>query len=398
MAGVPARDRAGRRAEWRTVRGSMSGARLDAVCARIGVEVGRRTRRRWQRLGLFPLPVRPGSRCAPSAAYHHRAPLLAVFLHGTLGPDPACAAPDAIRQARDTIALLRLRAVHLNGSLAGEDRFYALLGELVRGQPRQRVAGVDPSATAPVAPRPARAPTYASPPRWTTTRGTLTAVELEAACRAQGARMDRARRTYWQSERAFPQPERRRLRPPEGNGGARGYYHAGAVALAVVVDYAARHDHPSKVRPWRCTVADVAEALAGWRADARDEDGFYRRVEELLPLVAAGDPLPGLASRHRDVLPAACPRIADGERQEVLTATGRAVAALADAWVAGHADEPAPDRLVVWLRVERAGPGEWRISDAGARPTSHERQRRAARTRGGAPGELMPPERPLAFS
>lgn len=365
---------------------------------RLGVPLDPARRRRWQRLGLFPLPVRGAEHRAPGAAYHHRAPLLAVFLHRAIGPDPSRAAPDAVHEARNMVALLRLRAAHLNGSLAGEERFYALLGEVLRGAARRRQrSNADPPAAPDV-----RRPVASAPPslpRWVTTRGTLSAAELEAACRVRGVRLDRARRTYWQSERAFPQPERRHLRPPEGNGGARGYYHAGAVALALVVDYAVRHDHPSKSRPWRCTVADVAHALAEWRAAAQDEDGFYRRIQaELLSLVGAGAPLPGMAGRHRDVLPVESPRIPRSERRDVLEETGRAAAALADAWVAGHGYEPTPDRLVVWLRVERGGAGEWRIADAGARPTSHERRRRSAETRPRTPPELTLTEHPLASS
>lgn len=391
MAGTTARGRG----EWRTVRGSISGPRLDEMCARLGAPVGPATRSRWQRLGLFPLPARRSERPDPRAAYHRRAPLLAALLEGLIGSGPA-PAPEALRRGQNLVTPLRLRAAHLNGSLPGEERFYELVGEVLRRRARALPA---PSARRAGAARSRPpAPAGSRVPRWSTTSGTLSAADLERACRARGVRMDRARRTYWQSERAFPQPERRRLRPPEGRGGVRGYYHAGAVALAVVIDYAVRPDHPSKERPWRCTVADVAQALAAWRADAGDEDALYRRIAGLLPLVLAGRPLPGLAARHRDVLPAHSERIPRAERQEVLERTGRAAAALADAWVAGHEGEPVPDRLVVWLRVERGGPGEWRIADAGARPTAHERRRRSPAARAGGDARLTRPGPRLAPS
>jgi hypothetical protein len=358
----------------------MSGVELDAVCARMGIVVGRAGRRRWQRLGLFPLPVRDADRAEPGAAYHRRAPLLAAFVHRALGPDPGGASPRAVRGAHEALRLLRLRAGSLNGSSAGEDRFYALLGELQRPRADTRAGGREPASDAGVrrSPSPPAAPLQ---PRWTTVRGAMTAAELEAACRTRGVLLDRARRTYWQSARAFPQPERRRLRPPEGRGGARGYYHAGAISLAVVIDYAVRADHPAKARPWRWTVADVAHVLSAWRAEAPDEDGLYRRVDELLPLVREGRPLPDIAPRHRDILPDDQARVGDVERREAIETAGRVAAALVDAWVAAHPDEPTPDRLVVWFRMEGAGPGTWRIADAGARPTSHERRRRALRAR-----------------
>jgi hypothetical protein len=51
------------------------------------------------------------------------------------------------------------------------------------------------------------------------------------------------------------------------------------------------------------------------------------------------------------------------------------VQAVADQWLEAHPAEPAPDRLVVWFRLERAGPDAWRIAAEGARRTAHDAQR-----------------------
>jgi len=84
----------------------------------------------------------------------------------------------------------------------------------------------------------------ASPERWRTVRGTLTAAELERACAMLAVRLDRARRTYWQAAGVFPHPEVRWLSRPGHQGGTRGYYHEDAPLLAALVDYALRRDHP----------------------------------------------------------------------------------------------------------------------------------------------------------
>jgi hypothetical protein len=95
----------------------------------------------------------------------------------------------------------------------------------------------------------------------------------------------------------------------------------------------------------------------------------------MLPLIASGDPLPGVAPPHRDVLPSGQRRLEEEERAPALRATARVAQAIADDWVAEHAAEPPPTRLVVWFRMERVGPDHWKIADAGARPTSHGRLR-----------------------
>jgi hypothetical protein len=223
-------------------------------------------------------------------------------------------------------------------------------------------------------------PPEGRPARWTTRAGSLAADELEERCRAHGVLLDRGRRAYWQSERAFPQPARRRLRPPEARGGARGYYHPGAVDLARLVDYAVRADHPAKRARWRWTVREVAALLARWRAEAGDDEAaVLARIGTMVPLIATGEPLPDGRPPHRDVLPPGQERVPDGAREEALAATARVAEALADGWIAGRAGDEIPDRLVVWLRMERSGPDAWRIAAAGAGPTTRRRRR------GGAP-------------
>jgi hypothetical protein len=214
------------------------------------------------------------------------------------------------------------------------------------------------------------------PARWTTIAGSLAGYELEERCRAHGVALDRGRRAYWQSERVFPQPARRRLRPPEARGGARGYYHPGAVDLARVIDYAVRADHPDKRERWRCTVRELAAVVTGWRADAGgDEEAFHARVAAMVPLIGTGDPLPGALPPHRDVIPPGQHRLPHEAREEALAATARVAEAIADDWVARHAGDDVPDRLVVWLRMERSGLDDWRIAGAGAGPTSRQRRR-----------------------
>lgn len=220
-------------------------------------------------------------------------------------------------------------------------------------------------------------------PRWITARGDLTTREIEDECRAHGVRLDRARRTYWQSERVFPQPERRLLKPPDGNGGARGYYRRGAVDLARVIDYVVTPGHPAKERPWRCTVRELAPLVARWRAAVETagggEEAFDAWVAGLIPFVEHGEPIPGLDPKHRDVLPSGQRRIAGGERAAALRATADVAQAIAEDWLGAHPADTPPDRMVVWFRLERSGPEGWRIADAGARRTSHEAQRARAR-------------------
>jgi hypothetical protein len=353
IAGGSSRSRAETSGPWVSVAGDLPASELERAAAGLGIALDARRRREWAQAGLFPLPARAG--------YHRLAPLLAAFVQRTVGAEPARADPERLRRALATIQLLRERAGEDHGSAAGEDRFYGflqtILGDLVA--PPLRPPADDEA-----------------PPRWTTRSGTLTASALEAACAERGVVLDRARRTYWQAERVFPQPERRPLRPPEARGGARGYYHAGAVDLACVVDYAVRGDHPSKPQPWRCTVRELGALMAGWRRQGDgDEDAFYARIAAMLPLIGSGDPLPGVAPPHRDVLPSDQHRLDEDERAPALRATARVAEAIADDWVAEHTAEPPPTRLVVWFRMERTGPDHWKIADAGARPTSHGRLR-----------------------
>lgn len=237
--------------------------------------------------------------------------------------------------------------------------------------------------------------------RWVTRTGHLTAAELEAACAARGVRMDRARRTYWQSERVFPQPERRLLHPPEGRGGARGYYHRGAVDLAWLIDYAMRLDHPAKAERWRCTAPELAAVLAAWRREGvrgdagAAEEAFYAHLAGAVGIAAGGRPIPGVEPRHRDVLPPGQRRVEARRREEALRATAEVTQAIADGWSAEHAGEPPPEKLVVWFRLERAGPGSWRIADAGARRTSHDAQRLRAAGEAAPEGSPQPPGRSL---
>ncbi len=361
---------------WVTARGAITGAELDAACERMGVALGRERRRLWQRSGLFPLPAHrwsePGSAESRPGAYHPGAPWLAAFLDTRVvgsgrGGD--------LVSVRDAVRLLRIRAGDLPGADGGEDRFYALVQDALEGlRSRRGPTSAAPQAGEAAGRRRDTGTPVPEPPRWTTAAGTLTAAELEAACRDKGVHLDRARRTYWQSERAFPQPERRRLRPPEGRGGARGYYHAGAVDLACLVDYAVRADHIAKSGSWRCSARELAHVLADWRAQVPDDE-FYERIAEMIPLIDAGRPIPGVGGRHRDVLPAGQRRLDETERQTALRTTARVAEAIVDGWVAEHMPAVVPERLVVWFRLERAGPETWRIADAGARPTSHERQR-----------------------
>ncbi|MGD9694866.1 MAG: hypothetical protein AB7V42_04290 [Thermoleophilia bacterium] len=215
--------------------------------------------------------------------------------------------------------------------------------------------------------------------RWVTAAGRLSAGELEAACRDRGVRADRGRRAYWQAERAFPQPERRALRVAGGRAGIRGYYHPGAVDLACLIDYVTRPDHPAKASPWRVPVRDLARSLATWRAEAggdgpEGEAALYARVAGLAPAIAAGAVIPGLDPAPRDVLPPGW-RPETLDRDEALGATAHVAEALANDWVRAHDGTADPDRLVVWFRLERAGPDRWRITDAGARRTRHEVER-----------------------
>ena len=55
----------------------------------------------------------------------------------------------------------------------------------------------------------------------------------------------------------------------------------------------------------------------------------------------------------------------------------------------GAPDEPSPDRLVVWFRLERTGPDAWRIAAEGARRTAHDAQRLPERRNKGSPARCL---------
>jgi hypothetical protein len=367
---------------WRCVGGELTEAQLGAACAALGVAGGRARRRRWQRLGLFPLPVDDEGASTP--AYHRQAPLLAALVHRLTAAGAASRLSEA--QAADLIRLLRARAVDPRGPEAAEDRFYGAVADaLGRLDARRREAGE------PAAPGPGRLPRPAPRPRWITRAGELSAAELDAASAARGVRLDRARRTYWQAERVFPQPERRRLRPPEARGGVRGYYHPGAVELAWLVDYATRPDHPGKAHAWRCSTGELAGLLGRWRDEAGPgrhpvaaEDAFYAHVAEAAAAASEGRPIPGLEPAHRLALPIGDGRVPPREREAALRGATQVAQAIADAWLGDHPSEPEPERLVVWFRLERAGPDSWRVADAGARRTGHGARRVRGHEREGA--------------
>jgi hypothetical protein len=148
------------------------------------------------------------------------------------------------------------------------------------------------------------------------------------------------------------------------------------VELAWLVDYLMAAEHPAKPAPWRYRAADLAATLAAWRADG-DEDALYLRVAGAAAAAREGLPVPGLEPRHDAPWsnggggPAPAPARA-------LEATAEVAGAIAEGWVRDHPAGPSPQRLVVWFRVERAGPERWRIADSGARPTSHSARRRPA--------------------
>ncbi|MGD9696228.1 MAG: hypothetical protein AB7V42_11285 [Thermoleophilia bacterium] len=365
MADVSERDGATSDGPWITIRGAISEAELDAACRERRVPAGRSLRRLWQGMGLFPLPAADGR---SEASYHPGAVDLAELLHEILS-DESAGEHEALRVAEETVGLLRRDADGGGDPAEAEER-------LARAVRRHLEHGASPPADGarprgePFARFADRAPDP-RPHRWTTLDGSITVAELERACAARGVRLNRARRTYWQAERAFPQPERRLLRPPEARGGLRGYYHPGTVDLACLIDYVTRPDHPAKADPWKLRVRDLGHVLEGWRAQVGAEDAFYEFLSQLMPLVEEGQAIPGLTPRHRDVLPTSQRRFNDVDRVDALATAGRVAEAIADGWVAEHADEQPPKRLVVWFRLERTGPANWRIADAGARRTRH---------------------------
>lgn len=117
---------------------------------------------------------------------------------------------------------------------------------------------------------------------WCTIAGSITAVELEGACRETGVRFDRARRVYWQRERLFP------LAAPGGGHvqPSRGHFHADAASLAAFVDLCLGRDLPhrpigarSSLVPLRSLIAEWwLESLASAAGAASGEQSFYDRV------------------------------------------------------------------------------------------------------------------------
>ena len=379
--------------QWRTVAGTLTADDLDAACAAIGVRLDRARRVYWQRIGVFPFPEvrwlsRPG-RAGGSRGYYHRgAPSLAKLLDGLLGTKAdgrrRRPSPESVR------ALLARWWVEAGGD---EEAFYAGIERLLRERGRRPLAVAPPPGDG--APRRRES----ERPRWRTVAGTLTAAELERACVLLGVRLDRARRTYWQAAHVFPHPEVRWLSRPGHQGGARGYYHQDAPLLAVLVDYALRRDHPAKRSRWRCSTPGLGECLKAWWSEAERacgepdaaEAAFYRRVRSEVMKVGTNETIAGVDPHHADVLPHGA-RIPPAEIEAARRHTAAAVQTLADAWQRDHGAEDPPDRLVVWFRVERDGPEDWRIVAAGARPTSHDAHRRRLRRRasgGGTPEPRM---------
>lgn len=373
--------RVGGQSRWVTLRGEISGREVDAACAQMGVPGGRERRRRWQSCGLFPLPA-PTGRRRDGGAYHPEAASLAAYVHALTEIDGDPSRATATVRVHEAIRRLRLRANDHGLSPVAEDRFYVAVRAayaslippptLLRGIEAERRIRRTADSSGP------------RPPRWVTIAGTMSARELEDEAAAYGVRLDRARRTYWQAERVFPQPERRLIRPPEGSGGARGYYHPGAIDLARLIDYIVSPGHPSKTDGWRCSVRELSGSIERWRAEAaaaagghggRSEQIFYERVAGLVCHVESGQAVPGLEASHRDILPIGQRRVATAQAGSALEATARVTQAIVDDWLSAHPAEPAPERLVVWFRMERSGPADWRIADAGARRTSHDANR-----------------------
>jgi len=395
-----ARTSAGSPGVWRTIIGSISVREVEQRCAERGVRLDRARRTYWQAHGLFPLPEvrwlsRPGLRGGSRGYYHEGVSDLAVLLDAVLrtGPSANGGGPHWVASV-----LRRWRGEaerEASDPAAAEARFFARVRQAIARLDAGGRLDADEEPTSPNGRepngrrwRPPR-PSDSERPRWRTVTGSLTAAELERACGDLDVRLDRARRTYWQAQRLFPQPEVRWLSCPGVRGGARGYYHAHAPLLALVVDYALRPDHPAKRGRWRCSTPALGALLARWREEAATvsadpvvaEALFYERIVAAAAQAGTGAPIEGLDLQHRDVLPTGQRRVAEHERQAALRGNAAVVQAIADAWLGERAGEPAPDRLVVWFRLERDGPADWRIVDAGARRTSHEAYRVRSRAR-----------------
>jgi hypothetical protein len=375
---------------WRTRRGVLSASDLEDAVRGAGVRFDRSRRIYWQAHQLFPLPEvrwlsRPGVRGGSRGFYHAEAPSLAVLLDALL---PRRAARERISPAQVVELLARWREQAASESpgddAEAEERFYARVRRVLESR-RDRDGAAPAERFGLARSSPPSRPVQSGPRRrrWSTIAGTLTVAELEGACAELGVRLDRSRRTYWQVERVFPQPEVRWLPRVGGPGGSRGYFHPGTPTLAVLVDYAVRRDHPAKPEGWRCPPRQLASLLARWRREARAEtldeqaaeDAFYARVRAAVDRIGHGEPIEGIDPEHVDVLPNGQRRLAEGEEAMARMATAAVVQAVADQWLEAHADEPSPDRLVVWFRLERTGPAAWRIAAEGARRTAHDAQR-----------------------
>ena len=359
------------------------------LAAAMGVAHARERRARWQGIGIFPRPARRGAPAngdgASRPVFHRQAPVLAAFLHEITTTDGGSESDISTLEARasEIIRLLRLRAHDPRGPDASEECFYALVGDALRGLSARRTWDTPVTDHADRR-EPARRTATARPraPRWITVAGELSAQELEEACRALGVRLNRARRTYWQSERFSPSRS-------DGSCGLRrrAAAHAATTTLAPWTSRSSSTtrrgaDHPAKTEAWRCPARALAPVIMGWRREASlgrgdqaAEDAFYARILDMAGLVRDGRPIPGIEPPHRDVLPPDQHRIGPGERAEALRTTARVAQAIADGWLVEHGPGPAPERLVVWFRLERSGPEDWRIADAGRPRTSHQAQR-----------------------
>jgi hypothetical protein len=360
-------------AEWRTVEGALAVGALERECAALGVRLDRARRTYWQAQGLFPLPEirrlsEPGGSGGSRGYYHADAPRLALLVDRLLaarGADGARPSPGAVAAL---LARIAAGSADARDPAAAERAFY--------GHVRSLLAGPPPALPAP---RPRRPPRRrAGRSAWITVAGRLTARELEEACGALGVRLDRARRTYWQAAELFPRPEVRWLSRPGCRGGARGYYHEGAPLLGVLVDYALRPDHPQKDAAWRVSTRGLAALLAEWRAELRAgaadaraaEEAFFARVVREVATMGAPGGLSGIRPAHAEIVPPGQRRLPARRAEDARELAAAVIEALADAWVDEHGEEPEPERLVVWFRVERDGPDDWRIAGRGARRTA----------------------------
>jgi hypothetical protein len=126
-------------------------------------------------------------------------------------------------------------------------------------------------------------------PVWSTRRGDVPLGRLLALIQSRGVRINRARIIYWQSVGLFPHPETRFF---GWCGGSTGFYHRGAIELAVLVDRCLAHDLPYRPSGSRSSVRPLAGALARWRDSDGDElateERFYGTVRRELSRLRHG--------------------------------------------------------------------------------------------------------------